>query len=213
MELEKILPSTLFFCIYFISSASGIAFHLAPNTKKCLREEVQKDDVVKGEFELSVTTPEIKTDLLILDSKGHKLYGKEDAQKGKFAFSVDEYEMIDICFETKTEIPYGHAPPPPREITFTIRHGVEAKNYEDIAKAEKLKPMEAELRRLEDLSDAIVDSFNHMRKREDEMRGTNEQTSSRVLYFSVFSMLCLLGLTTWQVLYLRRFFKAKKLIE
>jgi p24 family protein delta-1 len=46
-----------------------------------------------------------------------------------------------------------------------------------IAKAEKLKPMEAELRRLEDLSDAIVESFNHMRKREDEMRGTNGQSN------------------------------------
>lgn len=196
-----------------LRSAWAIAFHLPPNIKKCLREEVQKDNVVKGDFELSVTSPEIKTDLQILDSKGNKLYGKEDAQKGKFAFSVDEYEMIEICFETKFEVQYGHAPPPPREVTFQIRHGVEAKNYEDIAKAEKLKPMEAELRRLEDLSDAIVESFNHMRKREDEMRGTNEQTSSRVLYFSVFSMFCLLGLTTWQVLYLRRFFKAKKLIE
>lgn len=40
-----------------------------------------------------------------------------------------------------------------------------------------------------------------------------ESTNSRVLYFSIFSMCCLLGLATWQVLYLRRFFKAKKLIE
>ncbi|GAV07111.1 hypothetical protein RvY_16986 [Ramazzottius varieornatus] len=204
-------------CLFTLPSliipVSGIAFHLPPNIRKCLREEVQKDDVVKGEFELSVAPQEIKTHLHILDSKGHKLYEKEDAQKGKFAFSVEEYEMIEICFETKFDTPYGRPPPPPREISFLIRHGVEAKNYEDIAKAEKLKPMEAELRRLEDLSDAIVESFNHMRKREDEMRGTNEQTSSRVLYFSVFSMLCLLALTTWQVLYLRRFFKAKKLIE
>jgi len=212
-QLAMCLALPIFLLTFFIPSASGIAFHLTPNQKKCLREEVQKDNVVKGEFELSVTTPDIKTDLQILDSKGHKLYGKEDAQKGKFAFSVDEYEMIEICFETKFAVQYGHAPPPPREVTFSIRHGVEAKNYEDLAKAEKLKPMETELRRLEDLSDAIVESFNHMRKREDEMRGTNEQTSSRVLYFSVFSMFCLLGLTTWQVLYLRRFFKAKKLIE
>jgi len=40
-----------------------------------------------------------------------------------------------------------------------------------------------------------------------------ESTHSRVLYFSIFSMCCLLGLATWQVLYLRRYFKAKKLIE
>lgn len=40
-----------------------------------------------------------------------------------------------------------------------------------------------------------------------------ESTNTRVLYFSVFSMCCLIGLATWQVFYLRRFFKAKKLIE
>lgn len=40
-----------------------------------------------------------------------------------------------------------------------------------------------------------------------------ESTNSRVLYLSIFSMLCLLSLAIWQVLYLRRYFKAKKLIE
>ena len=73
------------------------------------------------------------------------------------------------------------------------------------------------------------------------MRDTNESTNSRVLYFSIFSMCCLLGLATWQVgvdimhnimsvklivyfsflmfdhifqvLYLRKYFKSKKLIE
>ena len=46
-----------------------------------------------------------------------------------------------------------------------------------------------------------------------QMRDTNESTNSRVLYFSIFSMCCLLGLATWQVLYLRKYFKSKKLIE
>jgi p24 family protein delta-1 len=104
-----------------------------------------------------------------------------------------------------------------------------------LGEAAKLKPMEVELKRLEDLSEAIVQDFAMMRKREEEMRDTNgniniiilvtasinfvptsyfsESTNSRVLYFSIFSMCCLLGLATWQVLYLRRFFKAKKLIE
>lgn len=41
----------------------------------------------------------------------------------------------------------------------------------------------------------------------------SESTNTRVLYFSIFSMCCLIGLATWQVFYLRRFFKAKKLIE
>ena len=74
-----------------------------------------------------------------------------------------------------------------------------------------------ELKRLEDLSESIVQDFNYMRQREvggddssdgmififlkfqEEMRDTNENTNSRVLYFSIFSMCCLLGLATWQV--------------
>lgn len=78
-----------------------------------------------------------------------------------------------------------------------MKHGVEAKNYEDLAKAEKLKPLEVELRRLEDLSDSIVQDFAFMRQREEEMRTTNESTNARVLYLSIFSMICLLGLATW----------------
>lgn len=42
-----------------------------------------------------------------------------------------------------------------------------------IAEAAKLKPMELELKRLEDLSEAIVQDFTLMRKREEEMRNTN----------------------------------------
>ncbi|KAK6039883.1 hypothetical protein COOONC_22610 [Cooperia oncophora] len=94
-----------------------------------------------------------------------------------------------------------------------MKHGVEAKNYDDLAKAEKLKPLEVELRRLEDLSDQIVKDFAFMRQREEEMRNTNESTNSRVLYLSIFSMFCLLALAIWQVMFLRNYFKAKKLID
>lgn len=42
-----------------------------------------------------------------------------------------------------------------------------------IQEAAKLKPIEVELRRLEDLSNDIVHDFSIMRKREEEMRDTN----------------------------------------
>lgn len=45
--------------------------------------------------------------------------------------------------------------------------------FHQIAKAEKLKPLEVELRKLEDLSTSIVDDFAYMRAREEEMRDTN----------------------------------------
>lgn len=46
-----------------------------------------------------------------------------------------------------------------------------------IAKVEKLKPLEVELRRLEDLSESIVNDFAYMKRREEEMRDTNGMRS------------------------------------
>ena len=53
-----------------------------------------------------------------------------------------------------------------------------------LAKAEKLKPLEVELRRLEDLSKSIVDDFAYMRAREEEMRDTN----GRFCFFSEYPL-------------------------
>ena len=109
---------------------------------------------------------------------------------GKFAFTTDDYDVYEICFLSRV-------PPNIRgqrhEIYLNVKHGVEAKNYEGLGDANKLKPLEVELKRLEDLSLSIVQDFAYMRQREEEMRDTNESTNSRVLYFSIFSMCCLLG--------------------
>lgn len=50
-----------------------------------------------------------------------------------------------------------------------------------LAKAEKLKPMEVELKRLEDLADAVVNDFAYMRQREQEMRDTNGKETHRLM--------------------------------
>lgn len=192
-----------------IVSVNGIMWKLQPNAQKCLKEELQSDVLVTGDFEVQ-DAPGQKVDYVVRDSKGHILSQKEDISRGKFSFVTENYDTFEICFISRV-------PPQQRglaqEVSLVTKRGVEAKNYEGLGEAAKLKPLEVELKRLEDLSDAIVQDFSQMRKHEEEMRDTNESTNSRVLYFSIFSMCCLLGLATWQVLYLRRFFKAKKLIE
>ncbi|CAF3362060.1 unnamed protein product [Rotaria socialis] len=207
--------SFLTFSIVFIAYTQSISFNLPINTRKCLKEEIHKDTMVTGDYDITVR-PGLPTHVEVKDTKGHTLFNKEDATKGKFAFTTEEFDIFDICFETKT--PHGqqqHLSPhhTTKEVTFTIKHGVETKDYDALAKANKLKPLEVELNRLEDLSTAIVSDFAYMKEREEEMRNTNESTNNKVLYFSIFSMGCLMSLAIWQVLYLRRYFKAKKLID
>ncbi|XP_038206576.1 transmembrane emp24 domain-containing protein bai [Zerene cesonia] len=205
MEVQYLaILLSIFWC-----NCDAIMWSLAPNTQKCLKEELQGNVLVAGEYEITEITGQ-RVDYVVKDSKGHILAKNENIKKGKFTFVTETYDTFEVCFISKM-------PPErrgvPQDVHLDIKVGIEAKNYEGIGEAAKLKPMELELKRLEDLSEAIVQDFTLMRKREEEMRDTNESTNNRVLFFSIFSMVCLLGLATWQVLYLRRYFKAKKLIE
>ncbi|XP_032872366.1 transmembrane protein Tmp21-like [Amblyraja radiata] len=109
--------------------AAAVSFHLPANARKCLREEIHKDVLVTGEYELS-EQPGGRTDLKVTDSSGHILYSKEQASKGKFAFTTDDYDMFEICFENR--LPAGHFRGPDQQIVLNTKHGVEAKNYEDV---------------------------------------------------------------------------------
>jgi hypothetical protein len=206
MEVLQLLVLLFSVCAVSVDS---LMFNLEPNTRKCLKEEIHKGVLVTGEYDVN-EVPGQQVDMMVTDTKGQHFVNRESTDKGKFAFTTDDYDVFEICFISRvpTNMRGGR-----HEVFLQTKHGVEAKNYENLGDAAKLKPLEVELKRLEDLSESIVQDFAHMRQREEEMRDTNESTNSRVLYFSLFSMCCLLGLATWQVLYLRKFFKSKKLIE
>ena len=106
----------------------AISFRLEPEIRKCVKEEVHKDVLVVGEYRLSdnagqrtdlvVRSPLTAGDcavemgfqkreqsfslnnahLQVADSKGHTLFRKESATKGRFAFTTEDYDMFDVCF-------------------------------------------------------------------------------------------------------------------
>ena len=177
------------------------------------------DVVVSGEYDVTAVAGQppvnnIRVDLQITDSKGHVAFARESIDKGRFAVTSDEDDIYDFCLLSH---PLGHiqvgAPGNVREVSLTMKHGVEAKDYANIAAVSQLKPLELELTKLEDLSSSIVQDFEYMKLREQEMRDTNESTNNRVFYLSIFSMFCLASLALWQILYLKKFFKSKKLID
>ncbi|XP_025424094.1 transmembrane emp24 domain-containing protein 10-like [Sipha flava] len=201
---------TILFAV--LSTGSCISWHMPSNSQKCLRGELQKDILVKGLYDVMPIVG-LQVDFTVKDSKNHILVQKEDITSGKFTFSVETYDMFEICFISKALNKNEYLNFAKQEIYLDIKTGVEAKNYESIGEMYKLKPLELNLKRLEDFSQAIVLEFDDMKKRADEMRNTNESTNKRLLYFSLFSMTCLILFATWQVIYLRQYFKAKKLIE
>lgn len=187
-----------------------IRFELAPNTKRCLKHEIYANQLAVGEYEIS-TVQDTIVDMTITDSKGYKALKRENIDgKGKFAVTSDDTDYYDLCFTYSSTLPSTQLPP--REVYLDFRVGAEAKQYDPIDN-DKLSELEKDLTRIEDLTQAIITDFAHLRKREREMRNTNESTNMRLFYQTILSIIILIVLTTWQVLYLRTYFKTRKLID
>lgn len=94
-----------------------------------------------------------------------------------------------------------------REIELDIEIGADARDWSSIQAQEKLKPVETDLRRIEEIVGEIVNEMEYLRKREQKLRDTNESTNERVKWFAFGTMGMLVGLGAWQIVYLRAYFR------
>ena len=85
--------------------------------------------------------------------------------------------------------------------------GADAKDWSAVQATEKLKPVETELRRIEEMVTEIVSEMDYLRTREQKLRDTNESTNNRVKWFAFSTMGMLVALGAWQVIYLRAYFR------
>lgn len=101
----------------------------------------------------------------------------------------------------------AHTPNPTRHVELDIDIGADARDWSAIQASEKLKPVETELRRIEETVNEIVQELEYLRMREQKLRDTNESTNERVKWFAFGTMGMLVGLGAWQVVYLRAYFR------
>ncbi|KAL8305065.1 hypothetical protein RB597_003999 [Gaeumannomyces tritici] len=101
---------------------------------------------------------------------------------------------------------------PVRSVELDVDIGADAKDWSSIQATEKLKPVETELRRIEEMVSEIVNEMDYLRIREQKLRDTNESTNTRVKWFGMLTTFLLIGLWGWQIMYLRAYFRSKHLI-
>lgn len=123
------------------------------------------------------------------------------------AFTAHDDAAFDVCFENVASGSTGK-----RDIELNVEIGAQARDWNQVQAAEKLKPTEAELRRIEELTDEVQRELEYLKIRETRLRDTNESTNRRVKYFSLIVILALVSFGIWQMIYLRSYFKSKHII-
>ncbi|KAI9598491.1 emp24/gp25L/p24 family/GOLD-domain-containing protein [Syncephalis fuscata] len=198
--------------------ANALKFNMAAvpyssGKKKCFTQWVPANTLVMLNLNASPGA-HMRVDVEVFDiTQSRNEYArKKDILDTKIAFTTHEFADISICI--MNHLAQGYTPGTEfyRRVEMHLDVGADTIDYEMMAKREKLKPMEVELRRLEKMIDEVVNEIDYLKQREAKMRNTNESTNERVQWFNIASILALIGLGLWQLVYLRQFFHSKKLI-
>ncbi|KAI4299004.1 hypothetical protein L6164_032503 [Bauhinia variegata] len=214
MEKRAIfLPFSLLLCFLSTSllpTAQAIWLTLPTTGTKCISEEIQNNVIVLADyivvFDDHSNHPTIS--VKVTSPYGNVLHHKENMTHGQFAFTTHESGNYLACFWVDS---HGQGS---RDVNVNLdwRTGIAAKDWESVAKKEKIEGVELELRKLEGAVEAIHENLIYLKSREAEMRTVSERTNARVAWFSIMSLGICIAVSALQLWHLKRFFQKKKLI-
>lgn len=166
-----------------------------------------RNEIAKGKYRVEGLPEESRSgiEVKITGPNGESEFSQNDVSGSKFAFTATEAGAHKVCFTNNANVN--------RRIDFEFLAGVEAKDYADIAKKEHLKPLELELRKLEDRIAAVHSEMQYQREREETHRNTNESTNSRVVYYSILTIAAAAAVSITQAIYIYTYMQKKNIIK
>ncbi|CAN1305220.1 Transmembrane emp24 domain-containing protein p24delta3 [Linum perenne] len=196
-------PSCFFSLLLLMSSfwitTDAIWLSIPATGTKCVSEELSNKVVVLADY------------VVVADDNNHHptiSVKKESSIQGQFAFTTEEAGNYLACF-------WMDGPHHGRNnvsVNLDWKTGITAKEWETVAKKEKVEGVEQELKKLEGAVEAIHENLLYLKNRESEMRIVNEKTNNRVAWFSIMSLGVCISVSFLQLWHLKRFFQKRKLI-
>lgn len=184
--------------------------NLPSSGTKCVSEEIQNHVVVLADYAV-ITEDGIERiptiSVKVTSPYGNNLHHKENVTAGQFAFTTTEAGNYLACFWVDS-----HYQGAETSVNLDWKTGIATKDWDAVARREKIQGLELELRKLEEMVEAIHENLLYLRVREAEMRIVSEVTNSRVAWFSIMSLGVCVAVSAGQLWYLKCFFRKKKLV-
>lgn len=125
----------------------------------------------------------------VTDPSGRVLVDKKDVNKVDFNFVATHGGEYSLCFFNKMLPGVSYHAGLARRVNFDVLTGTETFDYENLAKKEDLKPVEVNLRMMEDIVKSIHSQYVYFRNRANAFGHTTESTHARVQWLGA---LCIL---------------------
>ncbi|BAF25256.2 Os09g0453200 [Oryza sativa Japonica Group] len=138
---------------------------------------------------------------------GDIVHHKQKVSTGQFSFTTAEAGNYLACFSAD-----GRNKRLVVKLNLDWRVGIATKDWDSVAKKEKLEGVELELVKLETSVQAIHENLLLLRSKEANMRDTSEKTNARATWLSIISLIVCIIVSVLQLWHLQQYFRKKKLI-
>jgi hypothetical protein len=201
---RRALGAVLVCCAALLRGAQGVRFDLAAGRERCVFDVLNKDQLATGEYAV-VGGGDAAIELRVTGPRGEEVHSRDKASpSGLFGFAAAAAGEHRVCFKNNDKVQH--------RVSIQLRSGVEAKDLSEVVQRDHIKPLSAEVVRIEETVRSIRNELLALKMREQEMRSINELTNNRVFWFSLLSVFIVSTVGVWQVLHLKEYFRSKKLI-
>ncbi|EES13990.1 transmembrane emp24 domain-containing protein p24delta3 [Sorghum bicolor] len=189
--------------------AGAVWLELATTAIKCISEDIQSNVVVMADYSILFEEHPIrpKVSAKVTSPLGDVLHHADKVSHGQFAFTTVESGSYLACFWTET-LEKGMVV----NLNLDWRTGIAAKDWDSIAKKEKLDGVALELVKLEVAAKAIHENLLYLKLKEADLRDLSEWTQVKITWLSVICLAICIGVSILQLWRLKQFFRKNKLI-
>ncbi|KAJ1281190.1 hypothetical protein BS78_04G288600 [Paspalum vaginatum] len=190
--------------------AEAVWLDVPQSGTKCVSEEIQSNVVVLADYSIMYESHPYSHPTIavkVTSPYGNTLHHNENATVGQFAFTTAEAGNYLACFWLDSAEKGSGV-----SVNLDWKIGIATKDWDAIAKKEKIEGVELELRKLEVAVQAIHQNLIYLKAREAEMRIVSEKTNARVAWFSILSLGVCIAVSILQLWHLQGYFRKKKLI-
>lgn len=196
--------NSLIICIslFFLNLVSSIEFEYSvyPKSLDCFGDVQTQNTLVIGE----VKSTSFYFRVNVYDPNGRILLSRSNETAIKYSFTTQIPGTYQICIENLARDFLT--------ISFSLNSGVFAKDYSELAQKKNLKPMETVLKKIDDLTKELQKNGRYMSEKKEEKINGLESIITKIITYSIICIAVMISLSIFQSTYLKRFFKAKKLI-
>lgn len=191
------------------SSVNGFVFQLESGKSRCFSQEVASGTDLRIVYKADDTYGDF-LDVVLASANGNTLFKELGKSSGAFLERITNGGECSLCFTSRQGVQSAKMT---RSVLLVMQLGADAKDYNTMATKEKMRPMEVQMRMMEDTVQEVHNEFIYFRAREAEMRNTNEHMTAKVMWMSV-GLIILFGIFWYlQMRHLKRYFKKKRMID